>query len=248
MEDLDFFYVRPSDVSGIFLTLQKEELHHLVHVHRKKPGERFLASDGKGHVYECQVKARGCEANRFPILNVHHGSNEPKFALTLAVAMPKRDRFEWILEKGTELGVTRFIPMTTERTIVKSSVSKKPRFEKIVLAGMKQCQRAVLPQIDDPTDFSVLCNTSQSFSLKILAHEKSSEHNFEKIFSGRPNRLTHASGILCIGPEGGFTENEIALARRNGFKIVGLGPRRLRTETAALLGATLLLDKFHEFE
>lgn len=245
----EFCYVRPEDVGGDALTLQKDEVHHLTRVLRKNKHDLICAVDGRGNAYECEIESFEKTSLKARILKRRRLQGEPVFHLTLAVAIPKKDRFEWILEKGTELGVARFVPVLTERTVTNGKAVKPQRCQRILLSAMKQCRRSVLPALEATLQFSEVCRTSGRFHLSLLAHEKRPDLKLEdaiarKTDSGKPENAN--TGILLIGPEGGFTEAEVAEARDAGFGIFGLGPRRLRTETAALTGAALILDRMGE--
>lgn len=246
MPHQEFFYVRPQDVGEEFLFLQKEEIHYLVHVHRKKVGDRFLAVDGQGTAYECLLYEMRKDFLRAKIVKKHRRLGEPVCQLSLGFALPKKERFGWVIEKGTELGISKFIPILTKRSVVNEKSAKPDRWARIALAAMKQCGRSFLPSIEPIEYFEVLCENSSSYGLKLIAHEKTSSQNLTTIF----NNLSHLgiieSGILLIGPEGGFTNEEVEKALDLGFHAFRLGPRRLRAETAAIVAAALVLDKMGE--
>ncbi|NIR50382.1 16S rRNA (uracil(1498)-N(3))-methyltransferase [candidate division KSB1 bacterium] len=249
MSRSEFFYVRPNDVYSNYLRLRKDEFHHLVHVYRRKRGDIFSAVDGKGHVYECQIEEVLTEELEARIVKKARYVGEPYFQLTTALAVPKKDRFELLVEKGTEVGISKFIPLLTERTVVKVKSIRLNRCQKIALAAMKQSRRSVLPAIEQPSSFEKLCQHAEGYNLKLLAHEKTEHRNLDDLLqtSKTKNRLKYAkTGILCIGPEGGFTDEEARLATKHGFATFGLGPRRLRAETAALIASVLVLDRMGE--
>jgi len=245
----EFCYVRPEDVVGDALTLQKDEVHHITRVLRKSRHDLICAVDGRGNAYECEIESLERSSLRARILKRRRLQGEPVFHLTLAVAIPKKDRFEWILEKGTELGVMRFIPVLTERTVANEKTVKPQRCHRILLSAMKQCRRSVLPMLDSPLRFPEVCQMSTRFDLKLLAHEKEPELKLNEVIEAqtRDRSPEHSKdGILLIGPEGGFTDPEVAEARDAGFGIFGMGTRRLRTETAALTGTALIMDHVGE--
>ena len=246
---LEVYYVLPTDVAEPFLTLGQNESHHLATVNRANVGDYFVAVNGKGTAYQCVIEKVAKEV-KARIINKTDAVGEPLFQLTLAVGIPKKSRFEWVIEKGTELGVAAFAPLITERTTVKESASRTTRLHRIRLAAMKQSRRSRLPVIEKPLPFEVLCENSAQYDIKVIAHEKQEHRNLDSLFfeAGKSQGTeSPKTGILCVGPEGGFTDEEIAHAKGYGFVDVGLGPRRLRTETAALLGACLILDRVGEF-
>jgi len=240
----ELFYVRPQDVSGEYVSLKKDEFHHLVHVCRKGRGDTFLAADGQANVYECQIERLGRSGLQARIIKKRKFMGEPAFQLTLALAVPKKERFEWVIEKATEIGVSKLIPLTTRRTIAHKKSLNYQRCSRIAMAAMKQCQRSLLPTVEPMQDFCTVCETAVG-ELKLLAHEKEPQIRLEAILKN-PGVGHAKSGIVCIGPEGGFTEEEVAFALAHGYAIFGIGPRRLRSETAALVAATLILDKMGE--
>ncbi|MFQ5754203.1 MAG: RsmE family RNA methyltransferase, partial [bacterium] len=163
MDKKELFYVRPQDVTHEFLTLQKDEMHHLTNVHRKKKGDTFLAVDGMGTVYDCQIEQMRQDELQARIFKKYKFMGEPFFKLTLALALPKKGRFEWVVEKGTEIGVSAFMPLLTQRTVVKEKSLKPQRCMRIALAAMKQCQRSVLPTTAAPQKFESFCKSAMDF-------------------------------------------------------------------------------------
>jgi 16S rRNA (uracil1498-N3)-methyltransferase len=165
--------------------------------------------------------------------------NEPDLEVKLAVAMLKNpSRFDFLVEKCTELGVREFVPVRTERTIV--SKVHAERLQKIALSAMKQCGRSFLPPIHSPMDFHEALTYLKGCERKFITHEKADERiadGARKVAGGSSETVA-----VLIGPDGGFTDGEVQAAVESGFKPVSLGPRRLRSETAAivLVGAILL--------
>lgn len=249
MIENDIFYVRPRDVGNDSLTLSKDEAHHLLHVHRKKRNDLFAAVDGKGTTFDCQIDSVEKDKIHAQILKRRRFVGEPVFKLTLALAIPKKARFEWVIEKGTEIGVSSFIPLITNRTIATEKSVKLIRWKKIALVAMKQCKRSILPTIETPVRFESFVETPSNYDLKLLAHENELDRDLNKSIEsfGKNSKLQKfRSGILCIGPEGGFTSEEVKLAQQNGFSSFVMGPRRLRSETAALVSTSLILNKMGE--
>ncbi len=249
MVERELFYVSPEDVFHDTLRLQRQEVHHLLNVHRKKKGDFFIAVDGKGSGYDCEIESFDKNTLTAKILKKHRFYGEPLFKLTLALAIHKKSRFEWVIEKATEIGVTNIIPLLTKRTNQNEQTLKPQRSERIALAAMKQSCRSFLPTITPAKNFESLCEDSSNFPIKLIAHEKETSKNLNEILQFEEKGLQRIkSGIVFIGPEGGFTNEEIELANSSGFSTFGLGPRRLRTETAALVVASLILDRMGELQ
>ncbi|MFQ5676863.1 MAG: RsmE family RNA methyltransferase [bacterium] len=247
MTERELFYARPEDIRPDTLSLGRDEIKHLIHVHRKRTGDSFVAIDGLGHAYGCQIESFSKTNLTARILKKTRFYGEPLFKLTLAAAVSRKVRFEWMIEKATEIGVTAFVPLLTARTMMTKQSLQPARCKRITIAAMKQSCRSFLPEIASPRDLQTLCETTSHYSLKLIAHEKETERSFEQVM--RPC-LTESqnmkTGVLCIGPEGGFTDQEIEMARSNGFSVFRLGPRRLRSETAAVLISGLILERLGE--
>lgn len=247
MAEREVFYVKPEDVSHDSLILRDREIHHLVNVRRKNTGDFFIAVDGNGTAYDCLIASIAPRTLQAKILKKHRFYGEPLFKLTLAAAIHKKARFEWVIEKATEIGVATLIPLLTIRTVMSEQALKPQRFERISISAMKQSCRSSIPQIEPPIDFTSLCETSTHYDIKLLAHEKELDISLNDIIL-RENVPKFKSGIVCIGPEGGFTTEEVELAKSSDFSIFGLGPRRLRAETAALIAVGLILDRMGELQ
>jgi 16S rRNA (uracil1498-N3)-methyltransferase len=137
-------------------------------------------------------------------------------------------RFDYLVEKTVELGVSKIVPLLTERSIRKGT--KVDRWQSIALAAMKQCGRCILPSITQPAPFDAFLLSVPADAVKLIPHEKADAGEF------------HVSGhdvVMCIGPEGGFSDSEVQRAVKAGFKPVTLGPRRLRAETAAVVATVI---------
>jgi 16S rRNA (uracil1498-N3)-methyltransferase len=165
----------------------------------------------------------------------------PSFPLVLATAVPKADRFDWLVEKATELGVSRLIPLITERSVVEPGASKISRLERTITESSKQCGRARLMAIDPPTRWSSIAGAFAE-SLRILADPSGSPPaRLPAIARGQPV-------ILAVGPEGGFTPAERESAVQAGWLPISLGVYTLRIESAALAGCAVLFSRAEELD
>lgn len=228
---MDHFLVNRNDVHGMTLILRDDEANHLARVLRKRVGDHIYATDGVDTMYEAAIVRIERDEIECDIVDAKKNVNEPKLEIALAVALLKNpSRTDFLVEKAVELGVRTIIPMLTERTI--PAHEKHARLEKISLAAMKQCGRCYLPKITDLMEFSILVNHAQGYTLRLIPHEKTEQSQF--VGSVMQHHENVKSVLLMIGPEGGFTEQEIELATANQFIPISLGPRRLRTETAAI--------------
>ncbi len=237
----EFFYADPSKVGEKFLTLEDDEAKHITRVLRKTEGELLWVVDGVDRAYEVVIRSVHPNSVECEILSAHERLNETAIEVTLAVAVLKNpSRMEWLIEKGTELGIRRFIPVSTSRTVANSS--KENRWKKIALSAMKQSGRSYLPQIYPLTDMDSVMRHASVFDLKIIPYEQTDEALF--IAEALRHRQKPTSALIVIGPEGGFTESEIQSADHSGFIQVSLGKRRLRTETAALVAAAWVIGNY----
>ncbi|MFH0990665.1 MAG: RsmE family RNA methyltransferase [bacterium] len=228
---MDHFSVEPEDVQKSTLRLRGDEHKHLSRVLRKNVGDEIMATDGMGLSFLLSIRSVGREVTECEILETHPNLNEPLVEITLAVSLLRNPaRFDFLVEKVTELGVRRIIPIQCERTIPRHE--KHLRLEKIALAAMKQSGRSYLPSISSLTEFHTLLTASESYSFRLMPDERAPvEDSLGTVFRSHE---TIKSVLAIIGPEGGFTEQEVELAKEAGFTIISLGSRRLRTETAAI--------------
>jgi 16S rRNA (uracil1498-N3)-methyltransferase len=233
---METFYVDPLRVVAGTLTLLGDEHRHLVRVLRAAPGDRIAVVDGAGVSYDAVITSISQHDVQCRIEERHPGRNELPVSVTIAPALLKNPgRFDIIVEKATELGAVRIVPLQTARVI--GAAAKMDRWSGIALAAMKQCGRCVLPAVEPPVNFKDFLGRVPPGALKLIPHERASLP-LSAALSG------YAGGdiVICIGPEGGFAEGEITLASEAGFVPVRLGDRRLRAETAAVaaLAAVML--------
>ena len=227
----DVFYTEPAKIRDPQLWIAGDEAKHLLRVLRKKIGDHILVTDGRGHRYEAVIRNVAAEEAECEILHREQDANEPRMDVTLAVSLLKNPgRFDFLVEKSTELGVRSIIPMACERTV--RHHENHDRLTKIAVSAMKQSGRSYLPNIFMKTSFSVLVKNSTDHDLKLIPHEKTEQSHFiDAVLQHHP---AARSILLLIGPEGGFTDDELTDASAHGFVPISLGPRRLRAETAAL--------------
>lgn len=234
---MEYFYTPPHLITSHKLTIDGEEFVHLTHVMRKKQGDSIRVVNGVGTTYDATIVEVSKHIARCEILKVHTRLNEPELDVTLGVAILKNaSKFDFLVEKVTELGVNAIVPLITSRAIPRHA--KTDRLQKLALAAMKQSGRCVLPAVKELTGFPEFVQSAQPGSLRIIPHEQIESPTLAHVLQGKEFR----SAILCVGPEGGFTDDEVILAESAGFQPVSLGVRRLRTETAAIIAAGFVLD------
>ena len=202
--------------------ISEEEFRH-AKVLRIQSGDEVNAVDGRGKLYSAIIYMYKRNAS-ITIKDIEAEEDKPKDGIILAVAPTKNiARFEWILEKATELGVINIIPLLCEHS--ERDQLKPERLEKIIVSAMKQCKRLWIPELAPLTDFQSMLNHPSPN--KFIAHcADQTRHS--------ANELMKSTNLVLIGPEGDFSDNEIELAINSGFKSLSLGANRLRTETAAI--------------
>ncbi len=221
-----FFVDQP--IQGDTAELTGDEARHLKSVMRAEVGDEVLLFDGSGAEFAATISAIAKHGVQLAISERREVSRELPFALTLAVALPKGDRQKWLLEKITELGVTRLVPIVTERGVAQPVESALERLRRGVLEASKQCGRNRLLEIAEPRAATDLFASPATAAVHLIAHPTG--RPLAEIF-GPPL----SSGITAaIGPEGGFTDAEVAAALAHGWQPASLGGRILRVETAAI--------------
>jgi 16S rRNA (uracil1498-N3)-methyltransferase len=221
-------FFTPEPVTGDRVTLDGQEAHHLLHVMRAKVGDRITLFDGSGVEFAAEIAQCGRSEAETRVLERHEVDRELPFALVVGVSLPKGDRQKWLVEKLTELGVTELVPLTTERGVAQPTDSALERLARSVIEAAKQCGRNRLMQITPPQTLNDWVSSAKSTpdSRRFLAHPTG------KSLAGT-DLGTPLPTLLAIGPEGGFTDAEVAAALAHGWQSVHLGQRILRIETAA---------------
>ena len=211
-----------------------DEFHHAARVRRLRVGEEIEIFDGKGWSGTARIESLDRRSLTAVVVGVGVESREPQIRLTLSLAIIQPEKFELVLQKGTELGVVRFVPLITDRgeVPVDRILGKTERWRKILLEAAKQCGRSVLPEVAEPLSFVGVCG----FREPVILFDADSEPS---TLSGPIDRAT-----ILIGPEGGWSDEELAIARGSGATFQRLGPRRMRAETAAIAAVTTLGVRF----
>jgi 16S rRNA (uracil1498-N3)-methyltransferase len=234
---MEYFYVPPERIVNGKVEIADEEFTHLVHVMRRKEGDEICVVDGKGATYDVRLVSVGRRSAEGSIVRTIERITEPKIEVTCAVGILKNpSRFDFLVEKTTELGVASIIPLRTARTI--PAHAKIERWQKLALAAMKQSGRSRLPEVHELTQFDDVCSSASRYDRCYIAHE-------QPVGEPATTPLLSPSGgnvALLIGPEGGFSDEEVARAIEAGWKPLYLGERRLRTETAAMIAVERIIS------
>ncbi len=235
------FFVPPSSVRGNQIHFSPDQARQLRSVLRMRDGEQVEALDGLGLSHQVELAHLGKKSALGRILATTPATGEPAGDLILCQAISRSERFELVLQKGVELGVTIFRPMLTRRTVRREPGDAKwQRWQRIIQEAAEQSGRGRLPLLEDPIMFDEAIASAQGFAL------------LPAVGAGEAARHALTSACwpvtLFVGPEGGFEDEEVELARISGIRPVSLGPRILRTETAALALITMTMSALGEMD
>ena len=230
------FYIPPSSIEGNTATLTGDELKHARTTLRLGEGDVVSLVDGVGGRYSAAFSSINSKEG---ILSIKSSGVEtaPGFSLVMALGIVPGERFEWAIQKATELGVTGFIPLITERTEtkIKGPWKRMDRLQRIIISSCKQCERAHFPALHPPAALEDL--DAEGFDAVLAFWESVGTPPLTEVAKRIPRPQTC---LVVIGPVGGFSTGEAAFLKKKGALLVGMGPRILRTETAAAAAATLL--------
>jgi len=235
------FFVPRANLRDNVGLLDGAELVHLKKVLRLVAGDRITVFDDAGWEHEAVVRRLSAEGGEIEIIRSYQPGRESPLPITLALALTKGEKFDWVVEKATELGVARILPFTSTFAIPrldgKKIAARRARWEKIALSAVKQCGRTHMPEILPLCAFDSLVSEARPGTLKLLFWEKEQRQSLAQAYA------KHADAkavLLAVGPEGGFTAREAEAAQSCGFEPIGLGRRILRAETAAVTALGLV--------
>jgi 16S rRNA (uracil1498-N3)-methyltransferase len=243
------FFVPPEVVSQAAVRITGGLVHQIHRVLRLSPGEQIVLLDNSGWEYRVDLRQVTEKAVTGEVVGRSVKANEPRTKITLYQSVLKGNRFEWALQKGTELGVSEFVPVIASRCILQNladAEAKFPRWQRVILEAAEQSERAKFPALLPALMFNAACERAGAGrGLSLIPWEE--ETAFSLKWMLRPNGANGANGAfggerpfsvsLFIGPEGGFTTEEISVAEDYGIRPVTLGPRIMRAETAAIVAA-----------
>ncbi|MCD7033045.1 16S rRNA (uracil(1498)-N(3))-methyltransferase [Metabacillus sp. GX 13764] len=234
-----YFISEKKEDAESLVTITGEDVHHISRVMRMSEGSRLTAITSDGYEAECKIRQiSGSMVEALPEKWVEAGRELP-VKVTIASGLPKGDKLEWIIQKGTELGASEFIPFNAARSIVKIEANKAKkkteRWQKIAKEAAEQSYRTVIPHVKEPFTIKQLLKEAESYTLKLLAFEESAKEGEAANFAAALKQLKpHDTILIVTGPEGGISDEEAALFTKEGFIPASFGPRILRTETAPL--------------
>lgn len=231
------FYVQEHLDTGVELSLPEQASRQIAHVLRLKPENDIHLFNGDGFEYTAEIMEMRRDAVVVRVVAQDSGITQLKPSLSVALALIKHDRFEWALQKLTELGADRVIPMLTERTVLSFRVDRAEqrlaRWQRIVVEAAEQSGRTKLPSLEPVAELAdVLSGRPGEHRIVLWEDEQA---------VGLPNVLSDRPTLVLVGPEGGFSAAEVDLARKQGAETASLGPFTLRAETAATAAAAMML-------
>lgn len=241
------FYAPPTQFTATTVSLDEDEAHHLSRALRLSEGDRVFVFDGAGSEWECEIVRIAKREVELNLLRLLTDAVESPLRLTLAQALIKGDKFDWVIQKATELGVTRIVPLVTEHSDIKFAKGRAEeraeqrlqRWRRISLEALKQCGRRRLVEICEPAPFDDFCGLAADSACLIFS-ERGGESLAE--VSAKLRDVNQLS--LCVASEGGWSERELLKAETSGFIAVNLGSRILRAETAAIAAVSLAQHLF----
>lgn len=242
------FFTEPDNIKGSSVRIV-EDASHITRVLRMEPGEQILVFDGTGYEYTVTLTELNPKECFGEILDKKFSEQEPEVKITIFQGLPKSGKMESIIQKSVELGASAFVPTATERCVVKldqkTKKEKTKRWSKVSMEASKQCGRGLVPQVEEAIPFREAVARLKEMELALMPYEVLGHQGECSLKSILKAKQYKEIGIL-IGPEGGFTDEEAALAQENGICLVGLGKRILRTETVASAMTAIIIYELGE--
>ncbi len=243
------FFISPESIRDKNVTVRGTVVHQIRDVLRMRPGDEIIVLDNTGWAFRTELAAIERDTVRGRVTDKWKLETEPRAHITLYQGLLKGQKFDWVLQKGTELGITGFVPVLSSRCIIGSvddvSEARLERWQRIIVAAAEQAGRAVLPTLSTALIFKHACESAKrrgGVALIPWENERNTGLREATAQALRPREFH-----LFIGPEGGFAEEEVNQARDMGIIPVSLGPRILRAETAGLAAAAAILSEQGDF-
>lgn len=239
------FYITKEDIQENIAIIKGEEAQHISRVLRMKKGDNVTLCDGEGTFYDATLTDFSDKTVTAQISEGYPAPTEPTVQLTVFQGVPKNPKLETVIQKLTEIGAVRLVPMDTKRAVAKLDKSAKvERLRKIAQEAAKQSKRGIVPEVTDCVPFKKAVEMAAQADLALIPYEEETEVSLKSALRGKNPKTVS----VMIGPEGGFDESEIRMAKDAGLQSVTLGKRILRTETAPLTVASVVLYELGEME
>jgi 16S rRNA (uracil1498-N3)-methyltransferase len=245
-----FFLEKDLEENQRSVKLLGDDAHHIQNVLRQKTGDEILLCSSSGLEHICRIKEFLPGQVILSVESSRVNQTEPAYHVTLYQGLAKGDKLDMIVQKAVELGVFRIVPVKCQRSVVQldpaDAARKTARWSRIAAAAAKQCGRGRIPQVAEPLDFTAAVAEASQAAIRLLPWEAERKQGIRAFLEKWPEEANKQplTISLIIGPEGGFTEDEAALAVQSGFQAVTLGQRILRTETAGLAVLAMLAYRF----
>jgi 16S rRNA (uracil1498-N3)-methyltransferase len=240
------FFIPSEQILENIVILKGEDRHHLLNVLRQGLGAEITVLNGKGEEYLVKVTEVTSDEVIGEILKQEDRQTEPKVKITLVQSLPKSDKFEFIIQKNTELGVSAFQPVISERSTIRldagQALKKGERWQKIIREAAEQSGRQIIPELRSVQSWAKFLGAHRPPGLILIPWEGERERGIKQVLNEQ--KVAPETISVIIGSEGGFSQNEVEQAIQIGAVPVTLGPRILRTETAGLVVASTILYHF----
>jgi 16S rRNA (uracil1498-N3)-methyltransferase len=239
------YFLRPEQFQGQIVTIEGDDAHHLQRVMRAEIGDEVICSNGTDREALVRITALDKSSVTGEAVEELPMTAEPAVKVWIAQSLPKGDKMEIVIQKGTEIGAARFLPFLSERTVVqydaKKEAKRTERWQKIAKEAAEQAHRNRVPEIEAVLSWKQLLKQAEQVDAAWICYEKEDGKQLRTAIQEALAGEKKKNFLFAVGPEGGFTEQEIQQAEAAGFVTVSLGKRILRTETAAMVGLTCLL-------
>lgn len=236
---LQRYFVRNEQIVGDHVMISGDDVHHIGRVMRMNEGDRLLCCNERSETMLCEIEQISNDFVRCRIIQWIEGNVELPVHIYVASGLLKGDKYELVLQKGTELGARGFLPLITSRSIVKwdekKGDKKVERWQKIVKEAAEQSHRAYMPSVYAPMTIRELIAWASDMDYTCIAYEEEAKEGKHRAFADLLQKMDEGNSLLIVfGPEGGLSEQEVTLLKQHGFIACSLGPRILRAETAPL--------------
>ena len=245
------FFLPLNKIQASQVSFPAEQSHQISRVLRLRAGQKVIVLDNLGSEYLVILREVSPELTLGEVQSKSVCKAEPRYKIALYVSLSQREKFEWVLQKCTEVGVSSFVPAISKRSLVqnkKNAAKKLERWQRIIREAAEQCGRGRIPNLSSPIDFkTAIEETNSRNGLGLILWEAEEDYSLKEYL--QEQEITPDREIaLFVGPEGGFDLDEVELARQAGIVPLSLGKRILRMETAALVGAALILYELGDMQ